>query len=88
MGGAAPIVDAVGHVWVATGNGFEHVGLLPRLQRLCYRAVVEPCIPIQFFAPSTWAVDNRNDYDLGSRHRPFSPLGWSFRWASPRRPIS
>ena len=65
MGGAAPIVDAVGHVWVATGNGSNTSGSSPDYSD----SVIElssALHPIQFFAPSTWAVDNRNDYDLGS----------------------
>jgi polyvinyl alcohol dehydrogenase (cytochrome) len=66
LGGAAPIVDADGNIWVAAGNGSVDsagarydgsdavVELSPGLRRL------------QFFAPSDWASDNANDRDLGS----------------------
>jgi polyvinyl alcohol dehydrogenase (cytochrome) len=66
LGGAAPIVDANGNIWVAAGNGSVDstgarydgsdavVELSPELRRL------------QFFAPSDWASDNANDRDLGS----------------------
>lgn len=64
MGGAAPVVDGSGHIWVSTGNGsvysYEHayddsdavLELSPSLQLL------------QFFAPSTWAADNSRDLDM------------------------
>jgi outer membrane protein assembly factor BamB len=66
LGGAAPIVDTNGDIWVAVGNGSVNtagapydgsdavIELSPRLRRL------------QFFAPSDWASDNANDRDLGS----------------------
>jgi len=65
MGGAAPIVDGAGHVWVATGNGSNTSGSSPDDSD----AVIElsPGLhPLQFFAPSTWATDNADDNDLGS----------------------
>ena len=65
MGGAAPVVDSSGNIWVAVGNGSEDTGspydnsdsvleLSPALELL------------QFFAPADWASDNANDFDLGS----------------------
>jgi outer membrane protein assembly factor BamB len=66
MGGAAPVVDGSGNVWVATGNGSVYSsshayddgsGLLelsPSMQLL------------QFFAPSSWAVDNSEDLDMST----------------------
>ncbi len=64
MGGAAPVVDGSGNVWVASGNGSTTSGspdnadsvleLSPTMKRL------------QVFTPSTWASDNENDADLGS----------------------
>ena len=66
LGGAAPIIDANGDIWVAAGNGSVNtagapydgsdavIELSPGLRRL------------QFFAPSDWAPDNANDRDLGS----------------------
>jgi outer membrane protein assembly factor BamB len=64
MGGAAPVVDGHGDIWVSTGNGSVHsdqhayddsdsvLDLSPSL-RLA-----------QFFAPSTWATDNSRDLDM------------------------
>ena len=64
MGGAAPVVDGAGHVWVSTGNGsvysYAHayddsdsVLELSAAMRL-----------MQYFAPSTWAVNNSQDLDM------------------------
>ena len=64
MGGAAPVVDGHGDIWVSTGNGSvdsdQHayddsdavLELSPSLQLL------------QFFAPSTWAANNSQDLDM------------------------
>jgi outer membrane protein assembly factor BamB len=64
MGGAAPVVNGAGDVWVSVGNGSVHspsqpydnsdslLELSPALQR------------VQFFAPSTWAQDNAQDLDM------------------------
>jgi outer membrane protein assembly factor BamB len=64
MGGAAPVVDGHGDIWVSTGNGSVHsdqhayddsdavLELSPSLQLM------------QFFAPSTWATDNSRDLDM------------------------
>ena len=66
MGGAAPIVDAQGNVWVATGNGSVHTtgqryddsdGLLklsPKMKLL------------QYYAPVAWAIQNGADLDMSS----------------------
>jgi outer membrane protein assembly factor BamB len=66
MGGAAPVVDATGNLWVAAGNGsvtsaarpFDDsdsvLELSPTMQLLAY------------FAPTTWPTDNADDKDLGS----------------------
>jgi polyvinyl alcohol dehydrogenase (cytochrome) len=64
MGGAAPVVNGAGDVWVSVGNGSVHspsqpydnsdslLELSPALQR------------VQFFAPRTWAQDNAQDLDM------------------------
>ena len=66
MGGAAPVVDASGNVWVTVGNGSvsssSHayddsdslLELSPSMQLL------------QYFAPSTWPSDNANDLDIST----------------------
>jgi outer membrane protein assembly factor BamB len=65
MGGAAPLVDRSGNVWVATGNGDARPGdpydgadsVLELSPQLSLK---------QFFAPSNWATQNSIDQDLGS----------------------
>jgi outer membrane protein assembly factor BamB len=64
MGGAAPVVDSSGDVWVSTGNGsvdsYSHayddsdaiLQLSPSLKL------------VQFFAPATWAANNAGDLDM------------------------
>jgi len=66
MGGAAPVVDAGGNVWVTAGNGSvtsaghayddsdSVLELSPSLHLL------------QYFAPSSWAANNAADLDLST----------------------
>jgi len=66
MGGAAPVVDGSGHVWVATGNGsvysYSHayddsdsvLELSPTMRLL------------QYFAPASWATNNSQDLDMST----------------------
>jgi polyvinyl alcohol dehydrogenase (cytochrome) len=66
MGGAAPVVDSGGHVWVTAGNGsvysYSHayddsdsVLELSATMRL-----------LQYFAPSNWPVNNSQDLDMST----------------------
>ena len=66
MGGAAPVVDGDGHVWVTAGNGsvysYSHayddsdsmLELSPTMRLL------------QYFAPSNWPVNNSQDLDMST----------------------
>ena len=66
MGGAAPVVDGEGHVWVTAGNGsvysYSHayddsdsvLELSPTMRLL------------QYFAPSNWPVNNSQDLDMST----------------------
>ncbi len=68
MGGAAPIVDGEGNVWVASGNGFGS-NPAPGNPSDASDAVLELTPAMQladYFAPSSWQNDNNNDFDLGS----------------------
>ena len=66
MGGAAPVVDGHGNIWVSTGNGSVYSsshaydgsdGVLELSPSLRLR---------QYFAPSTWAMDNSQDLDMST----------------------
>jgi outer membrane protein assembly factor BamB len=66
MGGAAPVVDSKGHIWVATGNGSvessgkrydDSDGLLELSSSLKL---------LQYFAPATWRQNNANDLDMSA----------------------
>ena len=66
MGGAAPVVDGHGNIWVSTGNGSVYSsshayddsdGVLELSPSLRLR---------QFFAPVTWATDNSQDLDMST----------------------
>ncbi len=66
MGGAAPVVDASGNIWVATGNGSVYSsshayddgdGLLELSPSLAL---------LQYFAPSSWTADNSQDLDMST----------------------
>lgn len=64
MGGAAPVVDTNGNVWVSSGNGSVYNPLKPYDHS---DAVLEltPTMKLeQFFAPTTWASDNSSDLDF------------------------
>ena len=66
MGGAAPVVDASGDIWVSTGNGSVYS------DRHAYDnsdSVLElsPSLKLlQFFAPATWATNNSEDLDMST----------------------
>ena len=75
MGGAAPIVDSSGNIWVAAGNGsvsssgaaYDDSDSVLELN---------PSLGLeQLFAPSDWASDNGTDRDLGSSSPALLPNG-------------
>ncbi len=64
MGGAAPVVDAQGNVWVSVGNGSVRSAGQPyddsdSVLELSATGQLE-----QYFAPSSWPSDNANDLDM------------------------
>jgi outer membrane protein assembly factor BamB len=63
MGGAAPIVDGQGDIWVAVGNGSSGgpFDLSDSVLELSASLQLE-----QIFTPSTRSTDNASDLDLGS----------------------
>jgi outer membrane protein assembly factor BamB len=66
MGGAAPVVDGGGHVWVSVGNGsvtssshaYDHSDSVIELSATMRF--------LQFFAPSNWASENASDLDMST----------------------
>lgn len=66
MGGAAPAVDAAGHVWVSAGNGSVHQAS----RGYDYSDSVLDLSPsmrlLQYFAPVSWASDNSQDLDMSA----------------------
>jgi len=78
MGGAAPVIDAQGDVWVATGNSAHTApGSAPdssdSVLKLSPTAVL-----LDSFTPSTWQADNASDADLGSTAPTLLPNGLVF----------
>jgi polyvinyl alcohol dehydrogenase (cytochrome) len=66
MGGAAPLVDPQGNIWVATGNGVA-TGDNEPYDRSESVLELSPALALeQYFAPSVWAQDNAADADLGT----------------------
>jgi outer membrane protein assembly factor BamB len=66
MGGAAPIVDAQGNVWVATGNS-TNTSSSDTYDLSDSVVELSPSMSVlQSFAPAQWYNDNGADADLGS----------------------
>ncbi|MHB1584256.1 MAG: outer membrane protein assembly factor BamB family protein [Acidimicrobiales bacterium] len=66
MGGAAPVVDADGDVWVATGNGSVTSPSGPYDDGDSVLELSPSLRLLQSFAPSNWYRLNAGDLDLGS----------------------
>ena len=66
MGGAAPVVDSGGNIWVEAGNGSI---TSPGAAYDDSDSVLElsPALTLlQYFAPSSWATENAHDLDLST----------------------
>ena len=66
MGGAAPVVDSGGNIWVEAGNGSV---TSPDAAYDDSDSVLElsPALALlQYFAPSSWATENAHDLDLST----------------------
>ena len=66
MGGAAPVVDGSGHIWVSTGNGSVQSEDQPYDDSDSVLELSPSLQLMQFFAPSTWASDNSQDLDMST----------------------
>ncbi len=64
MGGAAPVVDSRGHIWVSVGNG----SVTSAGQAYDYSDSALELSPtlrlLHYFAPASWAADNSQDLDM------------------------
>ena len=66
MGGAAPVIDAKGNIWVTSGNGSVTT---PGHAYDDSDAVLELSSALrleQYFAPSDWVAQNANDRDMSA----------------------
>ena len=66
MGGAAPVVDAGGNVWVTAGNGSVTSSSHPYDNSDSVLELSASLSLLQHFAPSQWADNNAADLDLSA----------------------
>jgi outer membrane protein assembly factor BamB len=66
MGGAAPVVDGKGNVWVETGNGSVDSGTHAYDNSDGTLELSSSLRLEQYFAPSSWAADNEHDLDMST----------------------
>jgi outer membrane protein assembly factor BamB len=66
MGGAAPVIDGSGHIWVSTGNGSVYSGQDAYDDSDSVLELSSSLHLLQFFAPSTWATNNSRDLDMST----------------------
>src|ERR1700731_2101565 len=66
MGGAAPVVDAQGDVWVESGNGSVSSPQGPYDHSDAVLELSSSMRLKSFFAPTSWASDNASDADLSA----------------------
>lgn len=64
MGGAAPVIDARGNVWVSTGNGSSQASSAPYDHSDAVLDLSARLHLRQYFAPSDWASNNASDLDM------------------------
>ncbi len=66
MGGAAPVVDSSGDVWVSTGNGSVTSSAHPYDDSDAVLELSPSMALMQYFAPRSWAALNAQDLDLST----------------------
>jgi polyvinyl alcohol dehydrogenase (cytochrome) len=66
MGGAAPVVDSSGNIWVSTGNGSVYSDSQPYDNSDSILELSPSLKLLQFFAPTTWATNNSQDLDMST----------------------
>jgi hypothetical protein len=66
MGGAAPVVDSRGDIWVSTGNGSVTSSTPPYDDSDAVLELSPSLALVQYFAPASWARLNATDLDLST----------------------
>ena len=66
MGGAAPVIDAAGNVWVSVGNGSVNIHRHGYDDSDSVLELSPPAPPRQYFAPTSWPADNAADLDFST----------------------
>src|ERR1700735_2397933 len=66
MGGAAPVVDSAGHVWVSTGNGSGYSASHAYDDSNSVLELSPTMRLLQYFAPSNWPENNSQDLDMST----------------------
>jgi outer membrane protein assembly factor BamB len=66
MGGAAPVVDSGGNIWVESGNGSVTSPGAPYDHSDAVLELSPALALLQYFAPSSWASENARDLDLST----------------------
>lgn len=66
MGGAAPVVDSAGNIWVEAGNGSVTSPDAPYDNSDSVLELSPALALLQYFAPSSWASQNARDLDLAT----------------------
>ena len=66
MGGAAPVVDASGNIWVEAGNGSVYSSAQAYDDSDSVLELSPSLTLLQYFAPSSWPTDNAHDLDMST----------------------
>jgi len=66
MGGAAPVIDGRGDIWISTGNGSVYSSAHAYDDGGAVLELSSSLRLLQFFAPSTWPADNSRDLDMST----------------------
>ncbi len=66
MGGAAPVIDGRGDIWVSTGNGSVYSARHAYDDSDSVLELSSSLRLLQFFAPSTWPANNSQDLDMST----------------------
>jgi outer membrane protein assembly factor BamB len=64
MGGAAPVINSEGDVWVSVGNGSVSSSSQTYDDSDSVLELSASMQLLQYFAPSTWPQDNSSDFDM------------------------